>query len=216
MANKKTYIKEACVEGLEQALNAERQGADRIELCARLDLDGLTPDMKTINTVYQKCNIPIRVIIRPKDGGFVYSDAEFLEMKQSIQACKNLGVEGVVFGITTMNNRFDIARTKELVQIASPLKVTIHKAIDSVIHPLEELDKLMLIEGVDAVLTSGKGQTWMEGEELLQKMIEKAGNQIEIIACGKVTNENIDKVHANLQASAYHGKLIVGQLEEKE
>lgn len=206
------YKKEACVEGIDQALNAEKQGADRIELCAHLELDGLTPDFETIKSVYQACKIPIRVMIRPKDGGFIYSDAEFLEMKQSIKLCKELGVEGVVFGITTSDNRLDIERIKELVQVALPLKVTIHKAIDSVNNPLEELDKLLKIEGIDAVLTSGKGKTWEEGEELLQKIVEKAGKKIEIIACGKVTNENIEVVHKRVRATAYHGKLIVGQL----
>lgn len=212
MNNKIPYIKEACVEGLAQAQNAEKQGADRLELCAHLELDGLTPDFETIKSVCHACKIPIRVMIRPKGGGFIYSDAEFLEMKQSIQLCKELGVEGVVFGITTSDNRLDIERIKELVQVASPLKVTIHKAIDSVTNPLEELGKLLKIEGIDAVLTSGKGQTWDEGQELLQKMVEKARKRIEVIACGKVTNENIEEVHKRIQSTAYHGKLIVGQL----
>ncbi|MCU4176625.1 copper homeostasis protein CutC [Carboxylicivirga sp. N1Y90] len=212
MSNKTKYIKEACVEGIKQAQNAEKQGADRIELCARLDLDGLTPDMETISSVFQKCNIPIRVIIRPVGGGFIYSSAEFEEMKQSIIACKELGVEGVVFGITTKENTLDISKTKELVQLAHPLKVTIHKAIDSVEKPLEDLDRLLEIEGVDAVLTSGKGQTWKDGENLLLQMISRAGDKMEIIACGKVTNDNMETVHESLQSSAYHGKLIVGQL----
>lgn len=211
MSNKK-YIKEACVEGLTQAINAEKQGADRLELCARLDLDGLTPDNETIMAVHQNCHIPIRVIIRPKPGGFIYTETEFLEMKSSIETCKKIGVEGVVFGITTTKNTLDISKIKQLTQLAYPMKVTIHKAIDTVENPLDELNKLMQIKGIHAVLTSGKENTWVEGQELIKAMVKKAGRKIEIITCGKVTNQNIETVHKTIQARAYHGKLIVEKL----
>jgi len=211
-AKKYNYIKEACVEGLTQSINAENGGADRLELCARLDLDGLTPDIETISAVKQLCDIPVRVIIRPREGGFVYNDDEFSEMKTSILKCIELGVEGVVFGITTADNKLDIPRIDELAKLAQPLKVTIHKAIDSVDNPIEELNRLMELDGISAVLTSGKGITWYDGQELLKNMVKMAGDGIEIIACGKVTNENIELVHNTVQAKAYHGKLIVGKL----
>jgi copper homeostasis protein len=206
------YTKEACVEGLTQAINAEKQGANRLELCARLDLDGLTPDENTIMAVKQLCDIPVRVIIRPREGDFIYSDAEFSAMKASILKCRDIGVEGIVIGITTADNKLDIPRISELVQLALPLKVTIHKAIDAVENPLEELEKLLQLEGVSAALTSGKGETWYDGQDLIKKMIEKSRDKIEIIACGKVTNENIDVVHNIFKSKAYHGKLIVGKL----
>ena len=206
------YIKEACVEGLQQALNAEKQGADRVELCARLDLDGLTPDIKTIGEVYEKLKVPIRVIVRPRAGNFIYSDDEFLQMISSISACKEIGVEGVVFGITTEGNKLDMVRIKLLTNLAHPMKVTIHKAIDTLDNPMEALDALLNIEGITAVLTSGKGKTWQEGQNLIKEMINKAGNAIEIIACGKVTNTNMDEAHSVLQSRAYHGKLIVGKI----
>lgn len=210
--NSLKYIKEACVEGLQQALNAEKQGADRIELCARLDLDGLTPDLETVKQVYQNLKIPIRVIIRPKEGGFEYSNEAFSEMISAIVSCKEIGVEGVVFGITTNKNKLDVVRTKLLAELAQPMKVTIHKAIDAIDNPMEALDALLNIEGITAVLTSGKGKTWQEGQNLIKEMINKAGNAIEIIACGKVTNNNIDDAHSVLQSRSYHGKLIVGKI----
>lgn len=212
IASKSNYVREACVEGVKQAVNAEKQGADRIELCARLDLDGLTPDTKTIAEVYKKLNIPIRVIVRPRKGDFIYSNEEFLEMISSISACKDIGVEGVVFGITTAENKLDMARIKLLTDIARPMKVTIHKAIDAIDDPLSALSDLMKIEGISAVLTSGKGKTWHEGQELIKKMIHKAEDAIEIIACGKVTSANISEVDEALKAKAYHGKLIVGEI----
>lgn len=210
--NNVKYIKEACVEGLQQALNAETQGADRVELCARLDLDGLTPDIKTTEEVYRNLKVPVMVIVRPREGDFVYSDEEFLEMILSISACKEIGVEGVVFGITTKENKLDIVRIKLLTDISRPMKVTIHKAIDAIDNPMEALDELLNIDGISAVLSSGKGKTWQEGQNLIKEMVNKAGNAIEIIACGKVTNTNIHQAHAILQSKAYHGKLIVGKI----
>lgn len=206
------YIKEACVEGLTQAINAEKNGANRLELCAQLDLDGLTPDENTIMAVNQLSDIPVRVIIRPRAGDFIYSDAEFIAMKASVLKCREIGVDGVVIGITTADNKLDIKRIAVLAQLASPMKVTIHKAIDAVENPLEELEKLLQVEGVSAVLTSGKGNTWLEGKELIRDFVKKAGNNIEVIACGKVTNKNLETVHEAIQAKAYHGKLINGEL----
>ena len=98
------YIKEACVENMEQALTAERLGADRLELCARLDLDGITPDQKSIAMAKENLSIPIRVMIRPRAGGFIYNQQELANMIEAIDHCKFVKVEGVVFGVLTSNN----------------------------------------------------------------------------------------------------------------
>ncbi|TWO34621.1 copper homeostasis protein CutC [Seonamhaeicola sediminis] len=207
-----TYIKEACVEGLQQALHAEKQGADRIELCARLDLDGLTPDFETIKEVKASCNIPVRVIIRPRAGDFEYSDDEFEKMRLSIALCKLIGVEGVVIGINKSDNVMDLPRTEVLVELAKPMKVTIHKAIDALDNPVETIKELIKIEGIDTILTSGKGQTWQEGQELIRRMMKKAGDNLVIMPCGKITQLNLESAHNFFNAKAYHGKLIVGKL----
>lgn len=136
------YIKKACVEGLTQSIHAEKRGADRIKLCARLDLDGLTPDTETILAVKESCNIPIRVIIRPRGGGFEYSDDEFSEMKVSIIKCKEIGVDSVDFGIRRKNKKPNIQLIAELIQLTKPLKETVNKSIYSVKIPKEELKSL--------------------------------------------------------------------------
>ncbi|MFY0601973.1 MAG: copper homeostasis protein CutC [Cyclobacteriaceae bacterium] len=206
------YIVEACVEGVDQAIRAEKQGASRIELCASLDLDGLTPDVETVRAAFQSCSIPIRVIIRPREGGFVYSKSELEQMKQSILQCKEIGVEGVVFGVTTGDNELDILAIRELAKVAHPLKITIHKAIDTVKNPSADLKKLIEIKEINAVLTSGTKQTCIEGSTIIKELIENAKSKLEIIACGKVTDQNIEEVHQIIGAKAYHGKLVVGSL----
>ena len=91
-------IKEVCVDSFLDAVNAEKKGANRIELCGRLDLDGLTPSKKLIKKVFSNLNIPIRVMIRPKYPSFIYSDQDIQIMIEDINYCKELGVDGLVLG----------------------------------------------------------------------------------------------------------------------
>lgn len=207
------YIIEACVEGVDQAVRAAQLGADRIELCARLDLDGLTPEKEVIRRVNEKIDIPVRVMIRPRPGDFNYTKAEIDEMKASIEICKEIGVAGVVLGVTTYNDSLDISTIAALSDHASPLKVTIHKAIDSVTDPVAEIEGLTKIDGIDSILTSGRKRTCLEGEKLIKALIASAGSSIDVIVCGSVTNQNIASVHDKFKARAYHGKLIVGSLD---
>lgn len=124
------FIKEACVENLEQAIHAEKMGADRIELCADLHLDGLTPSKELILKVKECLGIPCRVMVRPRAGDFIYSGAELAEMEATINFCKEAGVEGVVFGVLNKEKHLDMNAISRLAALAKPLKVVIHKAID--------------------------------------------------------------------------------------
>ncbi|MEJ2112772.1 MAG: copper homeostasis protein CutC, partial [Flavobacteriaceae bacterium] len=200
-----TYIKEACVEGLQQAINAEIQGANRIELCSHLDLDGLTPDVSTIKEVKKQLSIPIRVMIRPREGNFVYYDKELSLMKEQINTCKEIGVEGVVFGVLNPDNRLNLEQIKMLTQFAFPLKVVIHKAIDLTPNVYESFQELMNINGVSTVLTSGGKPTAESGKEILKEIVDLAEDKIEVLPAGKIDNQNIAKLHQYIGAKAYHG-----------
>ena len=152
---------EACVGCYKEAKKAELQGADRIELCDNLGEGGTTPSYGTIYLATQNINIPIAVIIRPRGGDFVYSNDEFEIMKKDIVICKELGVETVVFGILNKENKIDIERTKELIDLASGLKVTFHMAFD-------EIDDKNLVEKSDNRITIlvGGGVTYKNYKEL--------------------------------------------------
>ncbi|MCF8298337.1 MAG: hypothetical protein K9J13_12395 [Saprospiraceae bacterium] len=206
------YIKEACVETYEEAVKAESLGADRIELCSRLDLDGLTPERDLIKQLHKTLKIPIKVMVRPRAGNFIYSDSEINEMETTIKFCKKLGVFGVVFGILNKKQELDIERIIHLSKLAKPMNVCIHKAIDETEDILKETLKLCNIAEVDAILTSGKAATAMEGSFLLQEMIKISKNKLTVIPAGKITNENIDQLHRLLKAKEYHGRRIVGRL----
>ncbi len=204
-------ILEACVETFDQCVNAEKQGAGRLELCDRLDLGGTTPPEELIKKVKAAVNIPIRVMIRPRGGDFVYSAEELEEMRKAIIMCKNIGVDGIVLGILTRDNKLDIETMKPLIELAKPMNVVIHKAIDDTEDPLAEMNRLQEIAGVNAILTSGKQETAREGAPLLKQMVANE-KHTRIIAAGKVTNNNIEEIKSVVGASQYHGKKIVGDI----
>ena len=205
-------IKESCVESLQQALNAERQGANRLELVTAYSVGGLTPSKELIEEVAQGVSIPIRVMIRPRPGNFSYNQEEHGQMLKSIDMCKRLRVEGVVFGALKADNTLDIKAISELSKYAFPLKVVIHKAIDQTPDIFVALHQLLKIEEITTILTSGGKANAAEGSAILKEMIGIAGAKIQIMAQGDISPSNFEKLHKEIYATAYHGKYIVGEI----
>ena len=108
---------------------AENNHADRIEFCHRLDLGGVTPDHDLIRSAVNTIKIPVKIMIRPRGGDFIYSDSEVDKMKSDIRYCKSIGVEEVVLGALNKNGEVDNRLTQRLAKLAFPMKVTFHKAI---------------------------------------------------------------------------------------
>ncbi|WP_109302399.1 copper homeostasis protein CutC [Aquimarina sp. AU474] len=203
------YIKEACVEGIHQAQVAEQNGAHRIELCADLSVGGITPPLDVISRVKKEIDIPIRVMIRPRGGDFVYSDDEFDLMKKQIRYCHMLKIDGVVFGILKRNNTLDIRRIKTLVELSLPMNIVIHKAIDETPNIIVALKKLLKIDGITSILTSGGKSTALEGKVILKNMVSMAKDTLEIVAAGSITDKNVGELHQFINSGSYHGKKIV-------
>lgn len=203
---------EACVGCYKEAKKAELQGADRIELCDNLGEGGTTPSYGTIYLATQNINIPIAVIIRPRGGDFVYSNDEFEIMKKDIVICKELGVETVVFGILNKENKIDIERTKELIDLASGLKVTFHMAFDEIDDKFEALNQLISMN-VDRVLTKGCKTCALDGKNTLKNLVEKSDNRITILVGGGVTYKNYKELSNYIRCNEMHGSKIVGTLK---
>lgn len=201
---------EACVESLQEAINAERLGATRIELCTDLANDGLTPNKELIIEVVKNLKIPVKVMIRPRKGDFLYSSQELKQMEDDVLWCKNNGIWGIVFGFAFADSSLDIELTKHFVHLARPMNVTVHRVIDKAPDIVNEVRKLQEI-GVDSILSSGGKETALEGLSILKQMLLNAGNT-EIIAAGKVTDNNLSNLHNSLCTNAYHGRKIVGDL----
>ncbi len=205
-------IKEACVETLEEAILAEKQGANRIELCSDLANDGLTPSFELMKKALDTLKIPIMVMIRPRSGNFVYSEAEIDQMKTEIDEAKRIGVAGVVFGLLTTKNIIDVKNTRILAEYAFPLPVTFHKAIDRMDNPVGGVKELLQIENIKRILTSGGKPTALEGRITLREMINVAGEKIIILVAGKVLDTNVAEMQRLTGAKELHGRKIVGEL----
>lgn len=206
---KENLTLEACVETLEQAVLAQQKGADRIELCADLSQDGLTPSHELARWCIDHLTIPVMAMIRPRGGNFVYSEQEILQMQKEIEYFKQLGVAGVVFGLLTQDNEIDTINTQRLLNVASPMQVTFHKAIDSTKNIIRSIEQLNKLTGITRILTSGGMDTAWNGRVMLKEMNQLAGKSISIIAAGKVTPENFKEIATFTGVRELHGKHIV-------
>lgn len=196
-------IIEICLESVESVIAAEKGGADRVELCSDLFEGGLTPTIGTVKTALRKSNIKINAMIRPRGGDFCYSDEEFEVMKEDIKAFKETGINGIVFGILTPEGDVDVKRSKEIIELARPLAVTFHRAFDMTRDPYKSLEELIEL-GVDRVLTSGQEATVPEGADLLEELVQIAGDRIIVMpGCG-ITERNFPKLRAKIKAKEYH------------
>ena len=202
-------IKEVCVDSLQDAIKAEKNGANRIELCGRLDLDGLTPSRDLISNAFSILKIPIRVMIRPKHPSFEYSEEEINTMIDDIKFCKSLGVDGVVFGCLDENSNFQMDQINRLSIIAKPLNVIIHKAIDYTNSILDSLSLISKNSNINGVLTSGGERFAINAVETLKKMLVLVPDKFEIIIAGGITFENFESLHALSNGKFYHGKKII-------
>lgn len=200
---------EACVESFEAAQTAQQQGAHRIELCAALDQDGLTPSHDLVQRCVRDLSIPVLVMIRPRGGDFVYTEAELRQMERDIALCQQAGVAGVVFGLLTEDGHIDIHNTERLVRAALPLAVTFHKAIDYSTDVQESFRQLNAINGITRVLTSGGQATAWEGRDTLKAMHALPGRRIEIVAAGKLLPDNRRQLADYTGIRELHGKNIV-------
>lgn len=184
---------EVCVEGIDGLLAAQEAGADRVELCASLLEGGITPSLGTVRTALGLATVPFHVIVRPRGGDFLYSDAEFRSMLADVAALREIGVAGVVVGCLTADGAIDEARMAALVAAAGPLAVTCHRAFDMTRDPVEALEALIRCK-VGRVLTSGQRDTAVEGKALLAALVKQAAGRIIILGCGALAPDNIGEI----------------------
>ena len=200
---RKELLLEVCANGLESAINAQRSGAHRIELCEQLEVGGVTPAFELIEKARALLSIPIHVLIRPRAGDFFYSDDDFKRMRDEINAAKRLGANGVVFGILNRDCSVDTERCKELIEFASPILSVFHRAFDVVSNPFIALDELIGL-GFSHVLTSGQKETVADGISLIRQLVQHADHRITILAGGGITEENIAELVAQSGTNEFH------------
>lgn len=198
---------EAAVETLDSALAAERAGADRVELCDKLDGGGTTPGPALIASVAGRTRLRVFVMIRPRAGDFVYTDDEFEQMIRDIEFIGGMGIAGIVTGALTSEGRVDVERTRVLVQAAGDLPVTFHRAIDLAVDLPDALEHV-IEAGVSRVLTSGGATTALEGVDVIRALVDQAGERISVVAGGGIREHNARDVIARTGVREIHARLI--------
>src|ERR1039457_4698355 len=143
---------EACVNSVVSAIEAQKGGASRVELCENMQEGGTTPSAGSILTARRNLYIDLYVMIRPRGADFLYNDLEFEIMKQDIHLAQELGADGVVFGILKSDGTIDKERMKVLVELARPMRITWHRAFDMARDPYEAMEDLISL-GIDRILT---------------------------------------------------------------
>ncbi len=174
-------------------LAAESGGADRVELCSAIATGGLTPSLGTLIEAKKRVRIPVMVMVRPRAGGFCYSEENFAAMRRDAEMFVAHGADGIVFGCLHSDGSLDTKRCGTMLEIADGRQTVFHRAFDVVPDPLRALDELIDL-GFTRVLTAGQKKTAHEGRERLRQLITHAKGRIEILAAGGVRPHNVGQL----------------------
>ena len=190
MSEGAAILVEACVDSVASAIAAARGGARRLELCDALFDGGTTPSAGMIGACKEAVSIPIVVMIRPRGGGFVYSDAERDVMRRDVVVARDLGADGVVIGGLRPDGTVDSALVSSLMEAAPELSFTFHRAFDLTPDLGTSLESL-IDAGVERILTAGGAPTAVEGATTLASLVRQAGSRLNVMAGGGVREENV-------------------------
>ena len=182
-------IVEICSNSFESVLAATKGGAHRIELCTNLSVGGLTPSFELIEKVMKEIEIPVHVLIRPRKGNFIYSEAEVSEMIKSITFCNKMGCKGIVSGALTSENKIDVNTVQHLMNASKGMDFTFHRAFDCLDNAMDSLKQLMNLK-ITRLLSSGQKQTALEGITLLTKLNTLSKGRIEIMPGSGINTTN--------------------------
>ena len=190
--NKKITI-EICAGSTQSAINAQQGGGDRIELCSALEVGGVTPSAGMILETRKRLNIPICVLLRPRAGDFVYSQAEMETLIQDIEFCKANGINGVVLGVLNQQGAYDLPKMKILANHAFPMEVVSHRAFDASPDPFSAIDALVDL-GFHRILSNGQSNSVDGGIDKLKKLVDYANNRITVMPGGGVNRGNVENL----------------------
>ncbi|MGG7463631.1 MULTISPECIES: copper homeostasis protein CutC [unclassified Plantibacter] len=210
---------EIAVQDLDGVRVAIKEGAERIELCQALGVGGLTPSIGLVMAAVRAADEAgltnfVHVLVRPREGGFVYSPGEVEVMLGDVLALEAAGAAGVVVGALQGDRSIDLETTARFVESAGDLEVTFHRAFDASLKPLEGIDALAEA-GVRRVLTSGQARSSIDGVPMLSKLVEHAAGRVEIMAGGGVTVDAIPElVGSGVDAVHLSAKRPSGRLTE--
>ena len=188
-----SILLEICIDSLESAFAAKEGGADRLEVCSALATEGTTPSYGLVKQCVEEVQLPVMMMIRPHDGGFVYREDDIDAMLSDIEIAHSIGVQGVVFGVLTDSKRIHHKHCQRLLDAADSLETTFHRAYDIVENPIEAFDEIVEM-GFDRILTSGQATTAEAGIPLIRKLCDRAENRIIVLPGAGVDSSNAQQI----------------------
>ena len=211
-------VLEVCVDSTASALAAKRGGASRLELCADLIVGGTTPSLALVRQVKAETGLPVRALLRPRFGDFCYDSYELAQMEQLAAELVEAGADGIVTGVLTPEGQLDAEAMRPIYAAARraaekagrPVACTLHRAFDVSADPFAALETVRSM-GLCTILTSGQAASAPKGAELLGRLVERAGDSVEILVGAGVTAQNIPARSAQTGAHAFHlsGKQVL-------
>lgn len=193
------------------ALAAAAGGADRIELCENTAEGGTTPSLGTLEAVRRIPGVKVHVMIRPRGGDFLYTDAEFDIMLRDTELARQAGADGIVIGILRPDATVDVERCRRLVDAARGLNVTFHRAFDWVADPLRALEDV-IATGCNRILTSGQAPNALAGAPRIAELVKASRGRITLLVGGGVNERNVSEILRLTGATEVHGSLRGVQL----
>ena len=182
---------------------AEQGGADRVELCAAIEVGGLTPSYGLAATAKKGCKLPLMAMVRPRSGGFAYTETEMDAMERDAEAFLALGTEGLVFGVLTNDATIDVAKNHRLVKAGGIAEKVFHRAFDVLSDPFEGLEQVIDL-GFTRILTSGGAASILEGADQFKRLMDAAKGRIELLPGGGIQESNVQQVLAMTGANQVH------------
>ena len=187
---------ECCANSIKSAINGEKGGAHRIELCKNLEFGGITPSKQEIIQAKKLLKIKLHILIRPRAGNFIYSSNEMQKIIEDIKFCKKANCDGVVIGALKKDGSIDTLKVIEMIKYAKPMHVTFHRAFDDGNNLLKNLEDVISC-GCDTLLTSGQSNNVDNGMKNIKKLIKNAQKRINILAGGGVNINNVETLYIN-------------------
>lgn len=200
---------EVCCTSVDDIVEAYEGGAIRVELCSAISCGGVTPSRGLMAEAVAAASgtaiprIKVNVLIRPREGSFVYSPSEVRTMISDIEFCRNAGVDGIVIGALTPEGNIDMDSCRRMVAAAGPLSVTFHRAFDVCLHPESALEQIIDL-GCERLLTSGQQPKALAGASMIAGLVRQSAGRLTVMPGSGINPDNIAEIERITHATEFH------------